>query len=194
MTSKTPDNLTPIILDNTVLSNFALVQAFDLIQKLYADRAYVGNAVMAEVQAGIESGWKYPWLHSRTRLQLVDRAIRSGWLKLPPSETNPRDEVLELRLTQEYGQRFGAGESESMAIAYCRKWVFASDCRRARDFAKERKIKVTGSIGILVKAVTEGAIALDVADAIHGRMIDEEYRSPLPYEQGISTYLKRHKS
>lgn len=193
MTSKTPDVLIPLIFDNTVLSNFALVQAFDLLQRLYAGRAFVCSAVFAEVRAGVESGWKYPWLHSRTRLQAVDRALESGWLRLADSETEPSDEVVEPRLTYEYSKRFGACESESMAIAYCRGWIFASDCRRARDFAKERSIKVTGSIGILVKAVTEEAIALDVADALHARMIDEEYRSPLPYEQGISTYLKRNK-
>ena len=138
------------------------------------------------------SGWRYPWLHSRTRLQAVDRALERGWLRLSDSATEPSDEVVEPRLTYEYSQRFGAGESESMAVAYCRGWIFASDCRRARDFAKERNIKVTGSIGILVKAAVEKTISMDLADSLHLRMIDEGYRSPLLYEKGISDFIKRN--
>ncbi len=66
---------------------------------------------------------------------------------------SPR-EAVELRLTWEYSQRFGAGESEAMAIAHNRSWVFASDDGAARNFAKERGIRLTGTLGILIKHIS----------------------------------------
>ncbi|MEQ8462403.1 hypothetical protein [Coleofasciculus sp. E1-EBD-02] len=36
----------PIIFDNTVLSNFALVQAFDILRQLYEGRAFICRAVL----------------------------------------------------------------------------------------------------------------------------------------------------
>ena len=110
VTSRTPESESlPIIFDNTVLSNFALVQSFDVLRKLYEGRAFIGRAVLQEIQAGIESGWKYPELRSRTRLQAVNQGIEDGWLQFPNNDVDPSDEVLELRLALEYSQRFGEG-------------------------------------------------------------------------------------
>lgn len=192
MTSRTPKpESSQIIFDNTVLSNFALVQSFEVLRRLYLRRAFICKAVLQEIQAGIETGWKYPQLRSRTRLQVVNQAIEEGWLRFPDEDVNPGDEVLELRLALEYNQQFGAGEAEAMAIARTRNWLFASDDGSARRFATERGTRVTGTLGILVKAVESEILSLSVADAIHARMIDEGYRSPLPYESGISSFLNR---
>lgn len=192
MTSRTPEpNASPIIFDNTFLSNFALVQAFDLLRRLYEGKAFICSAVLQEIKAGIESGWKYPWLRGRTRLQAINQALDDGWLQIPSSEVNPGDDIVELRLALEYSQRFGAGEAEAMAIARTRGWVFASDDGPARRFAKERSIKLTGTLGILIKATSAEILSLSDANAIHARMIDEGYRSPLPYENGISSFLNR---
>lgn len=192
VTSRTPEpELSPIIFDNTVLSNFALVQSFAILRRLYEGRAFICRAVSREIQAGIESGWKYPQLRSRTRLQAVNQAIEEGWLQFPDNGVDPEDEILELRLALEYSQRFGAGEAEAMAIARTRAWVLATDDGGARRFAQEQGIRLTGSLGILVKATRQGIVRLSAADSLHARMIDEGYRSPLPYENGISGYLNR---
>lgn len=192
VTSRTPEpELSPIIFDNTVLSNFALVQFFEVLRRLYEGRAFICRSVFQEIQAGIESGWKYPQLRSRTRLQAVNQALEEGWLQFPNSDVNPSDEVLELRLALEYGQRFGAGEAEAMAIARTRGWILATDDGEARRFSQERGIRLTGSLGILIKATQQQVVQITEADALHARMIDEGYRSPLPYENGISTYLDR---
>jgi predicted nucleic acid-binding protein len=191
VTLQTPDpDQLPIIFDNTVLSNFALAQCFDLLQKLYSGRAFVCKAVLKEIEAGVESGWKYPHLKARTRLRLVQEALEDGWLKLPGDEVRPFDDIMELRLSLEYAERFGAGEAEAMAISLCRGWIFASDDGSARKFAKECGICLTGSVGILVKAVSVDELEVAIADALHARMIDEGYRSPLNYGTGISTFLK----
>jgi len=46
-------------------------------------------------------------------------------------------------------------------------------------------------LGILIKAVKNKILCLSLADAIHAKMMDEGYRSPLSYENGISTYLNQ---
>ena len=191
MTSRTLEADRGIIFDNTVLSNFALVQAFDILLRLYASKSFVCGAVLQEITLGIESGWKYPQLLSRTRLQAITQAIEDGWLMLPPINVNLSDKLLEERITIEYGQRFGAGEAESMALARTRNWVFASDDSKARQFSQEQGIQVTGTLGILVKATSLFLIDLPEADALHTHMIDEGYRSPLPYRNGISSLLRR---
>lgn len=185
----TEPEASPIIFDNTVLSNFALSQVFYVIHWLYAGRAFVGKAVQREIQAGINSASTSARLQNRTKLEEINQALDDGWLQTPSDEVNPNDDAVELRLTLEYSQRFGAGESEAMAIARNRNWVFASDDGAARNFAKERGIRLTGTLGILVKAVKNQILCLSLADAIHAHMIDEGYRSPLSYENGISSYL-----
>lgn len=101
MTSRTPKSeLSPIIFDNTVLSNFALVQSFEVLRRLYLRRAFICRAVLQEIQAGIETGWKYPQLRIRTRLQVVNQAIEEGWLRFPDEDANPGDDQLQsLRLS-----------------------------------------------------------------------------------------------
>lgn len=57
VTSRTLDpEFLPIIFDNTVLSNFALAQSFEVLQRLYEGRAFICKAVLQEIQVGIESG------------------------------------------------------------------------------------------------------------------------------------------
>jgi predicted nucleic acid-binding protein len=179
----------PIIFDNTVLSNFALAQVFYILQRLYTGRAFIGKAVQREIQAGIDSASTYTNLQNRTKLQEINQALAEGWLQRASDVVNPNDDAVELRLTIEYSQRFGAGESEAMAIALNRNWIFASDDGNARKFAQERGIRLTGTLGILIKAVKNKILCLSLADAIHAQMIDEGYRSPLYYDSGISSYL-----
>lgn len=192
MILKTPESTDlPIIFDNTVLSNFALVEVFEILRELYADRAFVSQAVLQEVQAGRQTGWQYPWLSSRRRLEAIVLALSQGWFQLPPPLSDVNRKQQEAQLAQEYGERFGKGEAESMAIALCRGWVFASDDGAARRFAQAQPIKLTGTLGILIKATQSGILTQADADGIHGLMIDEGYRSPFPYENGISSFLNR---
>ncbi|WP_347566289.1 nuclease [Scytonema sp. UIC 10036] len=173
-------DLSPIIFDNTVLSNFALVQAFYILKSLYSGRAFVGQAVQREILTGIESASQSFNLSNRAKLQEITQALSNGWLQTPPQNSGSNDEVIELQTTSEYSKRFGDGESEAMAIARNRNWVFASDDGAARKFAREQGIRLTGSVGILVKAVQCQFLSCSLADIIHAQMIDEGYRSPLP--------------
>jgi predicted nucleic acid-binding protein len=78
-----------------------------------------------------------------------------------------------------------------MAIAFCRGWIFASDDGATRRFAQNQGIRLTGTLGILIKATTIGLLDRSEADTIHAQMVDEGYRSPLAYDGGISSFLNR---
>lgn len=129
-------------------------------------------------------------LRSRTRLEAVNQAITDGWLQIPPSLVNSEPEKIELQLAKDYSQRFGAGEAEAMAISKCRNWVLATDDGAARRFSQTQGIRLTGTLGILIKATSVERLTIFEADAIHACMIELGYRSPLPYQNGISSFLE----
>jgi predicted nucleic acid-binding protein len=182
-------DISHIIFDNTVLSNFALVQAVYVLKRLYSGRAFIGQAVQREIQIGIESASQSSNFLNRAKLQEITQALSNGWLQTPPLNSSSNADIVELQTTSEYSKQFGEGESEALAIARNRNWVFASDDRAARKFAREQGIRLTGSVGILVKAVQCEFLSCSFADIIHAQMIDEGYRSPLSYKNGISSFL-----
>ncbi len=189
MESKSKESeASPIIFDSAVLSNFAIAQVFHVLQRLYTGRAFVPKAVQREIQARIKGASTCASAKNLTQLEEINQALNCGWLQIPPEQVNPNDDAIELRLQLEYSKRFSMGESEAMAIARNRNWVFASDDGAARNFAKERDIRLTGTLGILIKAVQTKILCLSLADLIHAQMIDEGYCSPLSYENGISSY------
>jgi predicted nucleic acid-binding protein len=173
--SRTPEaGASQVIFDNTVLSNFSQVQACYVLRRLYEGRAFICRTIQQAIQA-------------------IHQAFEDDWLHILDNEVSPDEKIVELQLDIEYRQRFGGGTAEAIAIARTRNWVFASDDASAKRFATERGIRVTSSLGILVKAVSSEILSLSAADAIHAQMIDEGYRSPLPYQNGISS-VSRQKS
>jgi predicted nucleic acid-binding protein len=72
-----------------------------------------------------------------------------------------------------------------------RGWVFASDHPPVRNFARVRKIRLTGTLGILVKAAKASILSVSEADSIHARIINHGYRSPLSPINGVSSFLNR---
>lgn len=194
MISKTPDIVAShIIFDNTVLSNFARAKQFEILKRLYQGRAFICKAVSKEGEADIVSSEPSSELRHRSRIEAVQSAIKQKWLAIPEDAVETRDTIQELELAVAFGERVGAKEAESMAIALTRKWVFASDDKRARAFAKAKGIRLTSTLGILLKATELQIISCVMADRLHAFMVDEGYRSPLPYENGISKYLSRQR-
>lgn len=187
--AKIDPGLSPIIFDNTVLSNFTPAQILHVLKRLYEGRAFVGRAVQREIQVGTGNPCNSACLRSRAKLQAVNQAFREGWMRLPDDEVNPKDEVVELRLSMEYGKLFSPGASEAMAIARNRNWVFASDDGTAKRFARERGIRVTGTLGILARAVKSNVLCSSVANNIQAQLITEGYNFQSSYQNGISSYL-----
>lgn len=155
-----------IVFDCCVISNFALADAVDVLGSLYKDEACITNFVAAEVLRGIQAG--------RTRLEAVLLAVRAGWLK----ETGLRT-AKEKRIFESLSRSLGLGEASSIAVAKNRHYVFASDDRVARAGAAALGVALTGTLGILVRAVRAGICDVRAADGYLSKMIEAGFFSPV---------------
>jgi len=101
-----------VFLDNTVLTNFALIGRPDLIFSIWPDIACTVTPVMEEYQTGVQTSnlprkaWDGLLIH-----QLTDEESAMA-ASLPP--------------------KLGAGERACLAAAIMRQGVFASDDQQAR--------------------------------------------------------------
>lgn len=148
-----------IILDNTVLTNFALVKRPDLVLDLWPSGAATTPEVMAEYQAGVTS-----------------RGLPADiWDPLLQLALNHAENEFAERLSP----KLGSGERTCLAVAVLRKGLLACDDAEARHEAQRLGVAVTGSIGILVLNVRQGRLALADANSLLDEMIRLGYRSPV---------------
>jgi predicted nucleic acid-binding protein len=155
-----------IIFDNCVLSNFALSNSLDIVKKLYANESYVTNYVVAENMKGILKG--------HLNLSKLKDALEEGWLKeitLKSKKEKVLFETLSVSL--------GMGESSSIAVAKVRSFAFACDDRVERREAEFLDIRLTGTIGILIKAVRKRIITRKIADESLNQMIKNGFYSTI---------------
>jgi predicted nucleic acid-binding protein len=155
-----------VIFDNCVLSNFALSEAIHIIRKLYENTSFVTNFVGAENMKGIIKGY--------SELTKIREAIGEGWLKEVTLEGQE-----EKKLFESLSVSLGMGEASSLAVAKTRGFVFSCDDMVARREAKLLNIKLTGTVGILIKAVKRRLINQKEADRILARMIENGFYSPV---------------
>ncbi|MBM4135725.1 MAG: DUF3368 domain-containing protein [Nitrospira sp.] len=155
-----------VIFDNCVLSNFALSEAIHIIRKLYENTSFVTNFAVAENMKGIIKGY--------SELTKIREAIGEGWLKEVTLEGQE-----EKKLFESLSVSLGPGEASSLAVAKTRGFVFSCDDMVARREAKLLNIKLTGTLGILIKAVKRRLINQKEADRILARMIENGFYSPV---------------
>lgn len=148
-----------VLLDNTILSNFAIVGRVNLPILLWGADTCATTAVLEEYAAGSAS------------VGLPGEA----WGNLPRVTLTEQEEMFANSLSA----HLGAGERSSLTVAIMRDAVFASDDLAARRYAKENNVKVTGTIGILVTCVREGHLNLQEANDLLTDMILAGYRSPV---------------
>jgi predicted nucleic acid-binding protein len=149
----------PILLDATILTNFALVRRSDLVLHLWVDRVCTTPATHAEYQAAVEAGLM----------------SAEAWINLPVVTLHD----VEVTFAAELSSRLGAGERSCLAVALHRQGLFASDDRDARSTARRQKIPVTGTLGILALCVQQGRLSKDEANALLEKMVAAGYRSPV---------------
>ena len=148
-----------VLLDNTVLSNFALVSRPDLIIDLWGSSSATTPEVMREYEAGI-----------------AGRGLRSGiWDTLTLLALGPVERDFAGRLPS----KLGSGERSCLAVAVHRNYLFACDDAEARREAQRLGLAVTGSIGILVLSVRQARLGLADANSLLEEMIVHGYRSPV---------------
>ena len=148
-----------VLLDNTVLSNFALVQQPALVIRVCLGRACTTAAARAEHEAAVEKG-----------------LLRANlWSDLPIIELT-EDEV---QLVETLPARLGPGERTCLAVAIRRGGVVATDDLSARQLARRQGVRITGTLGILLLTVTAGEVSVDQANAFLAEMVATGYRSPV---------------
>lgn len=155
-----------IIFDNCVLSNFALSEAYPIIEALYANTAYATDFVAAENMAGIARG--------HGKLVVIRQAIMSGKIKELHLENSAEKQLFETLAVS-----LGLGEASSIAIAKTRNYVFACDDRAARKEAGLLGVKLTGTLGILDKAAHGKITTERKADDILKSMVYNGFYSPV---------------
>ena len=148
----------PVILDNTVLTNFALVGRADLVIHLWPTTAGTTPPVLDEYRSGAGSG-----------LVPGDAWADLTVITLTEEET---------ALAADFSTRLGSGERSCLAVAVCRQGLLASDDLDARRIARQQNVPLTGTIGILTLCVRRGYLSRKEANGFLADMIALGYYSP----------------
>lgn len=161
-----------IVFDNCVLSNFALSDSLGIIRTLYKNAAFITDFVAAENMKGIIQG--------HDGLVAIRQALLDGWIKELTLKGKP-----EKLLFESLSISLGLGEASCMAVAKTRGLVFACDDRTARKESELLGIKLTGTIGILAKAVRSKVVNSRKADEILKAMMRHGFYSPVASVKAI---------
>ncbi len=160
-----------VIVNNTVLSNFSLINRLDLLKNL-SKKVYLTSEVYKEVNEGIECGYDF---QLRTRHEID----KQEWLFIIDIE-NPEFEIF-----FELSKELHLGESSCLAIAKNRKWTFFTDDGDARYYAEKLNVELSGTIGILASSIRKKLITLDEGEDYLQTMIKNGYRSPIKHLSDI---------
>lgn len=155
-----------VILNTTILSNFARVGRLDLLRLVFGE-VHISTDVYAEAQDGLAEGYDF---YSPLE-DLIHAPASKQWIHL----TALTDQ--ELRLFTDILGALHRGEASSIAIAATRGWAFLTDDALARRTARKLKITLSGTLGILVRAVQDRHLTLEEANALLAQMIDAGYYS-----------------
>jgi len=147
-----------LIADTTVISNFAYANRLDLLKSI--DDTCTTEEVMNELQAAKIEGV----------LQISSSNLFIEILKMDEGEM---DTFIRLN------NKFGRGEASCLAIALHRNAGILTDDMDARRFAQQGCISVSGSVGILIKAIDRGQLSKEQGNHLLHLMIAKGYYSPV---------------
>jgi predicted nucleic acid-binding protein len=168
-----PDGRGDFYFDTVALSNFSLVDRFDLLIARYGQRMRITSEVLDEVLEGVVTG--------HVSLAAVETALASARISSAESlSTSERDSYRELL------RILSPGESSCIVCAKFRQGIVVSDDRTARECCKEHEVAFTGTIGILKAMCLDEMLSAHEADEILHAMIHSGYYSPV---QRISDIL-----
>jgi len=149
------------VLDTSVLSNFAHVDRLNHLASL--PRVVTVAAVERELESGVET-------HS-----YLDMALAALDTTVPVVAPSPAA----ARIEAELREMLDPGETQALAVADAIDGTIVTDDGDAREIARRREVAVTGSIGVLVRAVESDDVDAETADTYLKRWIDEAgFRSP----------------
>jgi predicted nucleic acid-binding protein len=148
-----------LVLDNTVMSNFALVGRTGWLRQVWPGMLVTCEEAWAELQAGVRLG----------RIPEVDWS----WLAilaLTETERDARDGLV---------PPLDEGEAACLALARSRGYAILTDDRAARRKARRLGIPLSGTIGVLKSLVDEEYVSFEEADQALQQMVALGYRSPV---------------
>lgn len=156
----------PVILDATVLSNYASTDSVTWLATILDDLQTV-PAVRTELKQGREVGYAY--------LEHALDVLESGRIGI--AETAPK------QLQQDYPEvqtRLDPGEAEALVAAHTAGGTLVTDDGPARTLAADYDIALTGSIGLLVSGVVLKELTVERADEWLTTWIEERnYYAPV---------------
>ena len=148
-----------VLLDTTVLTNFALVELPSIPKDLWGNKACTTSEVLEEYATGVETG----------KLPRVD------WTQLKIIILSSEEQLFGV-------QRFpnlGRGERTCLVIAMLRQAMLATDDHLAPRAAKLQRIQLIGTVGILKTCVQSGLLSQLEAQQKLDQMIAAGYYSPV---------------
>ena len=151
--------------DAVVLSNFALADGLDVLQRRYAGRGVVPAEVWDEIAAGVARGL--------SALQRVDDLLPDKTFSLVSLTAPERVRYRELR------QSLGSGEAACLAWSQARAATVVTDDRRARVSCRAAGLPFTGTIGILVASVRDGTMTAVRGEELLRQMRSAGFYSPV---------------
>lgn len=159
----------PSVLNTTVLSNFAYVNAVGLVANL--DGICTVPAVRTELQGGVDN---HPYLQSA-----LDELGESVPVVSLSGTVTDREEKVRTQLDR--------GEAQAFAVTDVHGGRLLTDDGDARSFATEKEVTVVGSVGVLLAAIDDEQIDEETANDWLSTWIDEidyyvPYRDISEYE------------
>jgi predicted nucleic acid-binding protein len=155
-----------IVFDCCAISNFALSGSLSMINGIHRGASCITDFVSVEILKGIRAG--------HGGLTAIPEAVEAGWLtevSLISRKEKTLFEALSISL--------GNGEASSLAVAACRGFLFASDDQAARREAGRLGVRLTGTVGILGKAVRLRICDIKAADRYLAKMIGHGFYAPV---------------
>lgn len=196
-----------LIIDTTVLSNFAYTDSISELIEACNQNVSVTRAVIEELQEGYEDGYEFlqnaievipP--KSGSRSSSNSDFSRVGVVKKDTYKSRNEDKLLfiirfyrenrqtGLGYSEKEAQRFASrcideldwGEATVVAAAYSKNRPLATDDQDARSLAGDFNLDVTGSLGLLAMCVKNNIINTDTAnDWLRIWINENSYYSPV---------------
>ena len=149
-----------ILINTTVLSNFALARAMPRLMEFCSGQALATEQVLAELAQGVQRG-----IVPATSLHWLRRAKLRG----------PRERALFVQMCTQ----LGVGEASCLAIAMRRGYGFLTDDMKARRVAQTAGVTVSGSVGVLLELLRIRKLTLEEGNSLLRTFIEHGYFSPV---------------
>lgn len=155
-----------ILIDNTVLSNFVLADALEVLKTYCVGHGAITRHILQEFTQGVQEG-----IFGPTDL---------SWLIICDFES-----PAEIMLFTTLNKRIGSGEASCLAIAIHRAYDLLSDDMIARKIALREGVRLSGSIGVLLELIRIAHIDLDTGNRILREFIRQGYFAPVDRLDGF---------